>query len=337
MDTIGTPPLSTHINLWQHFRLLAMRMIYFGVAVVLLFIAVLKGVEQKWLHSAAVAVVAIGFATTGWWYRQTLAPQWVNFVCIVALGTLASLAIKASGIAGVYWMYPVLAMVFFMFDKAIFVLVIMLIYAVFAAVTYHFLPFEYAWQLAISMLVLIGVGTVFLVMMAGMQRNLVQANATDTLTSCYHRDYLSQILQQQLHKAAKLKRPLSLIQLDLDGFKLVNDKFGYMFGDKVLQETAKRIRQSVRDTDIVVRSNGAQFTLVLPDTPLKLAAEIGSDVLNRIRHEPFMVKTMMTTVTASAGIAQAHDGQTWQDLLEAVDSAMDKAKRQGRNRLKVAQ
>lgn len=337
MDSIGTAPLSTHINLWQHFRLLAMRMIYFGVALVLLLIAGLKGIEQKWLHSAAVLAVAVGFLVVGTIFRKQLAPQWINFVCIVALGVLASLAMKSSGIAGVYWMYPILAMVFFMFDKAIFVLMIMLIYASFAAVTYRFLPFEYAWQIAISMLVLIGVGTVFLVMMAGMQRNLIQANATDTLTGCYHRDYFEQILKQQISKTEKLDRPLSVIQLDLDSFKLVNDKYGYMFGDRVLQETAARIRRVVRDSDIIVRSNGGQFSIVMPDTPLKLAAEIGSDVLNRIRHEPYMVKTMMTTVTASAGIAQHKAGKNWQDLVEAVDTAMDRAKSQGRNRLKVAQ
>ncbi|WP_127347279.1 GGDEF domain-containing protein [Pseudidiomarina mangrovi] len=337
MDSIGTAPLSTHVNLWQHFRLLAMRMIYFGVALVLLLITVLKGFEHKWLHSSAVLLVALGFFAIGILYRQRLAPQWINFICIVSLGVLASLAMKSSGIAGVYWMYPILAMVFFMFDKAIFVLVIMLIYAAFAAVMYQFLPFEYAWQIAISMLVLIGVGTVFLVMMAGMQRNLIQANATDTLTGCYHRDYLEQILRQQITKNERLERPLSVIQLDLDGFKLVNDKYGYMFGDRVLQETAARIKRVVRATDIIVRSNGAQFSIIMPDTPLKLAVEIGSDVLNRIRHEPFMVKTMMTTVTASAGIAQHKTGKNWQDLIEAVDTAMDRAKSQGRNRLKVAQ
>jgi diguanylate cyclase (GGDEF)-like protein len=337
MDSIGTAPLSTHINLWQHFRLLAMRMIYFGAALVLLLIAILKGFEQKWLHSLSVFTVAIGFLLVGVVFRKQLAPQWINFVCIVALGVLASLAVKSGGIAGVYWVYPILAMVFFMFDRAIFVLVIMLIYAVFAAVTYRFLPFEYAWQIAVSMLVLIGVGTVFLVMMAGMQRNLIQANATDTLTGCYHRDYLEQIVKQQISKAEKLDRPLSIIQLDLDSFRLVNDKYGYLFGDRVLQETAARIRRLIRDTDIIVRSNGGQFSIVMPDTPLKLAVEMGSDILNRIRHEPYMVKTMMTTIAASAGIAQHKTGNNWQDLVEAVDTAMDRAKKQGRNRLKVAQ
>ncbi|HET8816249.1 MAG TPA: hypothetical protein VFM61_02255, partial [Pseudidiomarina sp.] len=147
------PQSAAQLNVWQHFRLLAMRTIYFGVGLVLIAFAAIAIWQEAWLNSGALALVGAAFLLVGVVYRHELAPQWINFLFICALGTLVSISMKSSGILGVYWMYPVLAMVFFMFDKAIFVLVIMLIYAAFAFVTYKFLPFEYAWRIAASMLV----------------------------------------------------------------------------------------------------------------------------------------------------------------------------------------
>ncbi|KFZ30878.1 hypothetical protein IDSA_07315 [Pseudidiomarina salinarum] len=337
MNSLHMDKTSSEHSLWQQFRLNAMRLIYFGVGLVMVVMAAFYFTDQKFIGASALLLTGLAFLVAGYIYRDKLAPQWLNFLFICALGLLVSISMRQTGVLGVYWMYPVLAMVFFMFDKAIFVLVIMLIYALFAAVTYWFLPFDYAWRIALSMLVLIGVGAVFLILMARLQRNLDQATATDTLTGCYNRDHLADLLQQAITKAIRRKQPLSVMVLDLDSFQSVNDKYGYMFGDRVLQETVSRIRQTVGDKAIIVRSRGAEFTVLLAGTSLNEAAEIGSEVLNRIRHEPFSVKTMMTTVTASAGVAQHKPGQSWDEVLEAADAAMGKAKTQGRNRLKIAQ
>ncbi|MDX1706583.1 GGDEF domain-containing protein [Pseudidiomarina sp.] len=337
MNSAHIDTASSELSLWHNFRLQAMRLIYVGVGLVLVGISVFLALDSKLVGGAALLVGSVGFLAAGYAYRRKPAPQWLNFIFICVLGALVSISMRNTGILGVYWMYPVLAMVFFMFDKAIVVLVIMLIYALFAAVTYWFLPFDYAWRIALSMLVLIGVGAIFLILMSRLQRNLDRATATDTLTGCYQRDYLADLLQQAISRSTRKKEPLSVMVLDLDSFQSVNDKYGYMFGDKVLQETAERIRRSVRDNDVVIRSSGAEFTIVMPGVALHQAAEIAADVLNRIRHEPFAVRTMMTTVTASGGVAQHQRGQSWSNWLEAAEDAMGKAKSQGRNRLKIAQ
>src|SRR5690606_15476343 len=148
MNTVSAshPPLS--FNLWQQFRLIAMRTIYLGVGLVILGLAVYQVFAGEWLAAGALTCVALAFILTGVVYRNELAPQWINFLFICALGTLVSVSMKSSGMMGVYWMYPVLAMEFFMFDRTIFVLVIMFVYALFAAVMYQFVPFEYALRMA---------------------------------------------------------------------------------------------------------------------------------------------------------------------------------------------
>ncbi|WP_417685979.1 diguanylate cyclase [Pseudidiomarina gelatinasegens] len=338
MNTASASVTSTlPLNLWQQFRLVAMRTIYFGVGVVIFVLAGIVAIEGQWLETGALVSVALAFILTGVVYRNELAPQWINFLFICALGTLVSVSMKTSGMMGVYWMYPVLAMVFFMFDRTIFVLVIMLIYALFAAVMYNFLPFDYAWRIALSMLVLIGVGAVFLIMMSYMQRNLSKLYATDPLTGFYRREYVADMMQRELDRAQRQQHPVSAMLLDLDSFKNVNDKFGYMFGDEVLRETASRIARVCRKNDVMVRYGGAEFLVVFPNISVKEAAELTGQMLDNLRHEPFAVKSMMTTVTASAGVAQWRANQTWGQWLENADAAKDKAKSQGRNRLRIAQ
>lgn len=337
MNTASTPYPLGSLNLWQQFRQIAMRTIYFGVGLVVLVLAGVLVAQARWLEAGALACVALAFILTGVIYRNELAPQWINFLFICALGILVSVSMKSSGMMGVYWTYPVLAMVFFMFDKTIFVLVIMLIYALFAAAMYKFLPFEYAWRIGLSMLVLISVGAVFLLMMSYMQRNISKLYATDPLTGFYRRDYVTDMLQQALERAKHTHQPVSAMMIDLDSFRSINDKFGYMFGDAVLKETAQRILRSCRPHDITLRSGGAEFLIIFPNTSLKEAAELAGQVLDGLRHEPFAIKSMMTTITASAGVAQWRMGQSWGDWLEKVDAAKDKAKSQGRNRLRIAQ
>lgn len=329
------PELAPH-NMWQQFRLMAMRAIYAGTSIVLWAVAVMEFGSLTPIALTIIVGVGVAFAVAGYRYRNALAPEWVNFVLLCLLGLITSYSIQANPTDGVYWMFPVLGMVFFMFDRIIFLLVIMLIYALFAWACYAFLPFDYALRLALSMLILIAVGTVFLLMMMRMQKMLSKVSVTDQLTRVYSRDHLETVLQEHITKALKLKKPVSLVTIDLDNFKQVNDRFGYMLGDEVIRETAERLQRLVEGTDLIVRSNGAAFTIVLPDTSLNQAGDVAEKILKEIRSEPFSVKSMVMAITASAGVAQWREQQSWGDWMEAADSAMDAAKRQGRNRAKLA-
>ncbi len=325
------------VNLWQQFRLLAMRTIYFGVGAVTLMLAVMKAADGEWGGTIALSAVGVGFLLTWSIYKEELAPQWINFILVCALGTMVSISIKSAGMMGVYWMYPVLAIVFFMFDRVIFLLAIMLIYALFAAAMYKFLPFDYAWRIGLSMLVLICVGAAFLTMMTRMQKNLLKMSTADPLTSFYKRDFTGELLHREIEKAQQLNQPLSVMLLDIDSFKNVNDRFGYMFGDEILRETARRIESYVREQDILIRSNGAEFLVLFPNTSAPMAAELAQAILEQLRHEPFTVKSMLTRITASAGIAQWQPDVSWGELLEQADDAMYQAKSEGRDSLRIAQ
>ncbi|MCA6215814.1 EAL domain-containing protein [Ideonella sp. B7] len=154
----------------------------------------------------------------------------------------------------------------------------------------------------------------------------------DALTGLPNRNMLLQQLQQDLDQPLHEEAPLALMLLDLDRFKEVNDTLGHAHGDLLLVETARRLRQCVRQTDTVARMGGDEFTVLLrPQGSSPRADELARRILARLS-EPFSLGNERVHVTASIGIALAPaHAQTVEDLLKHADQALYLAKDGGRN------
>ena len=111
-------------------------------------------------------------------------------------------------------------------------------------------------------------------------------SVTDDLTRLYNSRYLNQVLRRETKRASRSGRPLSLLFIDLDGFKSVNDTHGHLFGSRALVEAAAVIRGSARETDVVARFGGDEFALVLPDTGGEGAFAVGERIRERIAAHP---------------------------------------------------
>ena len=112
-------------------------------------------------------------------------------------------------------------------------------------------------------------------------------SVTDDLTQLYNSRYLSQVLRRETKRASRSGRPLSLLFIDLDGFKSINDTHGHLFGSRALVEAAGVIRASARETDMVARFGGDEFALVLPDTGSEGAVAVGERIRERIAAHGF--------------------------------------------------
>ena len=113
-------------------------------------------------------------------------------------------------------------------------------------------------------------------------------SVTDDLTQLYNSRYLSQVLRRETKRASRSGRPLSLVFIDLDGFKSVNDTHGHLAGSRALVEAASVIRVSARETDVVARFGGDEFAIVLPDTGSDGAMAVGDRVRERIAAHRFL-------------------------------------------------
>ncbi|HYK03919.1 MAG TPA: diguanylate cyclase [Thermoanaerobaculia bacterium] len=164
-------------------------------------------------------------------------------------------------------------------------------------------------------------------------RRLEELSLTDGLTSLRNRRAFDERLEDAFEQARRYERPLSLILIDVDYFKPVNDAFGHDTGDEVLKGVAELIAASTRQADFVARIGGEEFAVLLPETPLFEAMQVAEKIRARIATTP--VATLATTV--SLGVANAlHSRVTsTSDLFHAADQALYRAKANGRNRTEM--
>jgi diguanylate cyclase (GGDEF)-like protein len=167
------------------------------------------------------------------------------------------------------------------------------------------------------------------------QARLERLAHTDELTRALNRRSLLPRLTQEIARAARYAKPLSLALIDLDHFKRVNDTHGHLLGDRVLAEFAERVRETVRTADILVRWGGEEFVLVLPETDAAAARVVAERVRAAVATRTF-AGPVAVAQTASIGLGTWRAGETPKALLARVDAAAYDAKAAGRDRVVIA-
>src|SRR3989441_2579142 len=163
-------------------------------------------------------------------------------------------------------------------------------------------------------------------------------SVTDDLTGLFNSRYLNLVLRRETKRASRNGRPLSLLFIDLDGFKGVNDTHGHLFGSRALVEAAAVIRGSARETDVVARFGGDEFALVLPDTGGEGAFAVGERIRDRIADHKFLAGDRLDIhLIASVGVATPPDVAGAAEARgQAADKAMYQVKDSGKNGIQAA-
>jgi two-component system cell cycle response regulator len=159
---------------------------------------------------------------------------------------------------------------------------------------------------------------------------------TDQLTGLHNRRYMTSQLKALVERAGQGGEPVSLLAIDIDHFKIINDSFGHDIGDEVLREFAVRLASNVRAIDLPVRQGGEEFLVVMPDTRMEDALRIAERIRLHVAAEPFRAVggEEPLDVTISIGVATTQPGEVRVDgLLKRADKAMYEAKAAGRNRV----
>jgi diguanylate cyclase (GGDEF)-like protein len=163
-------------------------------------------------------------------------------------------------------------------------------------------------------------------------------SVTDDLTRLYNSRYLNLVLRRETKRASRSGRPVSLLFLDLDGFKNVNDTHGHLAGSRSLVEAAAIIRSCARETDVVARFGGDEFALILPDTGREGAMSVATRIRERIKNARFLTADGLDIhLTASIGVATLPDvAASAEELLQAADMAMYQVKAAGKDGIHIA-
>jgi diguanylate cyclase (GGDEF)-like protein len=159
----------------------------------------------------------------------------------------------------------------------------------------------------------------------------------DPLTGFFNHRYLHERLSEEVVRAIRSRRPLSVVMLDLDDFKLVNDTFGHVYGDRVLVYVAETIRASLRGSDVAARYGGDEFALILPETNAQEAAAAAERILAAFHARPFIAdgRTALPVGTSIGIATHPGDGRTATELIAAADAGLYAAKAEGGSRVRV--
>ncbi|MGL4974816.1 MAG: PleD family two-component system response regulator, partial [Bosea sp. (in: a-proteobacteria)] len=170
-------------------------------------------------------------------------------------------------------------------------------------------------------------------------QNSMEMAVVDQLTGLHNRRYLDSHMGGLFDESALRARALSMLVLDVDKFKSVNDTYGHDAGDEVLREFALRVKAGTRGVDLIARFGGEEVVAVLPDTMQDAAQAVAERIRERVEAEPFQIHngTKSIRITVSIGVASRRAGDaSAQELMKRADEALYKAKETGRNRVVVA-
>jgi two-component system cell cycle response regulator len=163
----------------------------------------------------------------------------------------------------------------------------------------------------------------------------IEMAITDALTGLYNRRYMESHIGTLVEQANARSKPLTVLVLDIDYFKSINDTHGHDAGDDVLREFAIRVRKSIRGIDLACRYGGEEFVVVMPETDLSVATLVAERLRRRIASEPFPIQkgARAVEVTISIGISALGRGDDAAAVIKRADQALYRAKRDGRNRV----
>jgi two-component system cell cycle response regulator len=157
----------------------------------------------------------------------------------------------------------------------------------------------------------------------------------DALTDIHNKRYFMEFLDRELARSARYERPLSLLMIDIDRFKNLNEELGHLGGDFTLRELAARIKGTIRKEELFARYGGEEFAFVLPETPCEGAVILADRLVRLIHQTPFQYEDRTYTVTISAGVTTTVGEKTLSpsDLIRRADEKLYQAKHEGRNRV----
>lgn len=160
----------------------------------------------------------------------------------------------------------------------------------------------------------------------------------DPLTGLYNRYFFKDMLRSEIDRARRYDRHLSLLMIDIDYFKKINDLFGHLIGDHVLVELAEILKISFRKTDIITRFGGEEFAIILPETTIGHATMLAERIRKKIEHYDYSHLIKHEPLTVSIGISNYHTPGQKNDitLIHSADKALYAAKKEGRNKVCIS-
>ncbi len=309
------------------------RIVYLLALAIVLFVtpfAVLHFIAGHILLGVATTTVVAGFSIDGIAIHLKRRPP-IPFQFLL-LPTIASIGgtLYDDAMQGAMWCYPGVLMCYFVLARRLAIICSLALLAVAAPMVMMELGQEIALRFTVSLALTIIVVYIISDVIRELQTELLAQAVTDPLTGAYNRRQLELALDEALERHQRTGTPASILLIDIDHFKTVNDEYGHDAGDKVLKSLVLLIKNRARKLDRLFRMGGEEFMLFLPDTPVAAAMIQAENLRNRVA-EASLLKNR--PVTVSIGVAGCHRELPQDAWIKIADNALYHAKATGRNRV----
>ena len=234
------------------------------------------------------------------------------------------------GISATYWCYPtVLLFYFIMSERRAWVSTILFV-LITLPLAWHLFEAHEAFRLSVTLILVSSYAAIFLRVISRQYRALGQQAITDKLTGLYNRLLLQDSLEQAIHQANRTNTASTLITMDIDYFKEINDELGHDVGDQVLMQLGAFLKDFFRDSDKVFRIGGEEFLILLYNTDEAKSIDIAEKIRRDIENLSLIPGR---TVTVSIGVAGLGSVRDWKQWMKTCDKNLYAAKNSGRNRV----
>ncbi len=313
------------------------RIVYsLAVASLLIFLpfAINNLLQGQWLlagATSAIVFILVFDALAIYRGRQLPIPLWVLVFPVIG-GLVATTLIPFY--MGLAWTYPALVLFCFILPRRMASLVAFLLVLTVAILSALLIPEDVRWRvgsrLVATMALTALLGNIFLGIIADLQRKLRRQTIIDPLTDAYNRRHMDAVLGEAIARAARGTPAPSLLMIDIDHFKRINDQYGHAAGDELLRQVTALVRREGRSTDKLFRCGGEEFVLYLPETDAAGARIVADGIRSTIAKVPLLPGV---SVTVSIGVSMLQAGDSLDDWLRFGDEALYRAKESGRNQV----
>lgn len=305
-----------------------------GVAFVVLIFLMPFSIYHFYLERYVLGIgsltIVILMAINAWnCWRGRYYPLWIFFSLAPISAIFLGLTIYQHDVMGLLWCYPAVICFYFMLPQhyawgANAALLLMAL-----PMSWQFLDMDLAVGATATLLCVSAFSMIFVRVIHAQQHKLHELAMTDSLTGLANRVQLHQSLEQAVRLHERRRMPMTLIALDLDNFKRINDTLGHDAGDDVLRGIGDLLKKRIRRSDKVFRLGGEEFLILLYDTDLDKGWLVAEEVRKAIEAMPLLPNRHVTT---SLGIATLQPKEYWGDWMKRSDDNLYRAKKAGRNR-----
>lgn len=284
--------------------------------------------QERFVLGGAIFAVVMILAIDAIAIQKNRRPPIPFFVLLVPMTGCIALSLMQQGFIGALWCYPAVLFCYFALPRRTANIGSLALSGIAATMSYLYVGGDVTLRFVVSLALTIVIINIILNIIGQLQAELVDQALTDPLTGAFNRRQMDQSILEAIERNRRTGAPVSMLVIDIDHFKKVNDDFGHHVGDKVLKGLVTLITNRSRKLDRLFRMGGEEFVLLLPDTRAGAAMK-QAEVLRKLVSEAKLVE--QRAVTISIGVAEFWAEQTPEVWMKAADDALYQAKGQGRN------